>query len=74
MDINEMIKKLIDQQGAIVSTTSLDESSIETARNENRMFVDENGFGLVYLDHYHVRYSYDHGKGKPSYSRGDGDL
>lgn len=75
MDFSEMFRNLSENQGAIVSTASLEESSIQKAREENRLYVDSMGYGFVYLDHYHVLYSYDHGKGRPKYHGGSsGDL
>lgn len=40
--------KLLRQGGVIVSTNDLSSEQIAVARNHNRLFVDESGFGYVF--------------------------
>lgn len=42
------LKKLAEYGGAIVSSSSLSVEEIEKARQQKRMFVDDDGFGYVY--------------------------
>ena len=44
----KFLKKLAEYGGAIVSSSSLTPEEIEKARQQKRMFVDDDGFGYVY--------------------------
>ena len=45
----DLFEKLITQGGSIVSSNDLTPEEINTARDEGRFAVDENGFGFVHI-------------------------
>ena len=47
--MKKLFEKLKMEKGRIVSTASLNVMAIEQARASNRIWVDENGFGFVWL-------------------------
>jgi hypothetical protein len=48
MTAETFLKKLATDGGAIISSNDLSPEEIETARREDRFFVDEDGLGYVY--------------------------
>jgi hypothetical protein len=44
----KFLKKLAEYGGTIVSSKDLSAEEIEKARQQKRMFVDDDGFGYVY--------------------------
>lgn len=51
----EFLRKLVTGGGKIVSTNDLTVFEISSARAEDRLFVDENGFGFVYFPVYSTK-------------------
>ncbi len=49
MKAEEFLKKLASDGGAIVSSNDLSPEEIDDAKTEERMFVDDAGFGYVYV-------------------------
>lgn len=49
VSINNLLEKLIKYGGKIVCTSSLNVDEINQARASNRMFVDDDGFGYVWI-------------------------
>ena len=49
------LRKLVTGGGRIVSTNDLTVFEISTARAEDRLFVDEKGFGFVYFPVYFAK-------------------
>ena len=47
--MKKLLEKLINEQGRIVSSASLDEEDIRQAQASNRFWVDENGFGFAWI-------------------------
>lgn len=48
MEAEKFLKNLATSGGAIVSSNDLSAEEIDAARQEGRMFVDEDGFGYIY--------------------------
>ena len=50
MTAEEFLQKLSEEGGSIVSTNDLTVFEISAARAEDRMFVDDNGYGYVLVE------------------------
>lgn len=54
LTIRPLLDLLAEKGGEIVSTASLNQSSIDQARASGRMYVDENGLGFVWMPDIHL--------------------
>lgn len=50
MTLEEFLQRLSEDGGHIVSTNELTVFEISTARAEERLFVDDNGYGYVWME------------------------
>ena len=47
--VEELLQLMVDTNGSIISSAKLTYDEIQIARVENRMYVDDNGYGYVVI-------------------------